>query len=110
MWKNLYVLISRINDALFRLNQLTDADLPTRSLRIAEMHFLRAQTYFKLKVLYKYVVYIDEDVPKIEYNDHHNRELTDQEGWAWIINAPLEPFATPDICSRIPEICLTRSK
>ncbi len=86
MWKNLYVLISRINDALSRLNTLTDAELSTRLERIAEMHFLRAQTYFKLKVLYKYIVYIDENLPKTEYNDHHNRELSDQEGWAWIIS------------------------
>ncbi|MDA0195166.1 MAG: RagB/SusD family nutrient uptake outer membrane protein [Bacteroidetes bacterium] len=85
MWKNLYVLVSRINDALARLNKLTDAELTTRSQRIAEMHFLRAQTYFKLKVLYKYIVYIDENVAKTEYALKHNRELTDQEGWAWII-------------------------
>lgn len=86
MWKNLYVLISRVNEALSRLNAISDADLPTRPLRIAEMHFLRAQTYFKLKVLYKYPVYIDENVKKEDYVGLSNRVLTDQEGWQWIID------------------------
>jgi len=86
MWLNLYVLISRVNEAMGRLNAITDAELPTRSERIAEMHFLRAQVYFKLKVLYKYIVYIDETVPKEEYININNRVLTDQEGWQWIVD------------------------
>jgi len=86
MWKYMYGAISRVNDALARLNNLSDAELPARSERIAEMHFLRAQTYFKLKVMYKYVVYIDETIPKSEYINLSNRSLTDQEGWDWIIN------------------------
>ncbi|MDH3651836.1 MAG: RagB/SusD family nutrient uptake outer membrane protein, partial [Saprospiraceae bacterium] len=86
MWQNLYVLISRINEAMGRLNNISDAELPTRAERIAEMHFLRAQTYFKLKVLYKYLVYIDETIPKEEYIEIDNRRLTDQEGWQWIVD------------------------
>ena len=73
MWLNLYVLNSRINEAMGRLNTITDAELSTRAERMAEMHFLRAQVYFKLKVLYKYIVYIDETVPKEEYIDINNR-------------------------------------
>ena len=86
MYKYLYVCISRINDAMTRLNAITDAEMSTRSDRIAEMRFLRAQTYFKLKVIYKFIVYVDENIPKEEYNDHHNRELSDQDGWQWIID------------------------
>ena len=86
IWKYPYAAISRVNDAMARLSNLTSEELPTRDQRIAEMHFLRAQTYFKLKAIFKHIVYIDETIPKNEYIDHHNRELTDQEGWAWIIN------------------------
>ncbi len=86
MWKYLYASIGRANDALARLNNLTDAKMPVRSQRIAEMRFLRAQSHFKLKVIYKHIVYLDETIPKEEYIEHHNRELSDQDGWAWIIN------------------------
>ena len=84
MWKNLYVLISRVNEALTRLNEVSD--LATKAERTAEMHFLRAQTYFKLKVLYKHIVYIDETVAKTAYRELSNRVLSDQEGWQWIID------------------------
>lgn len=91
MWKNLYVLVSRANAALEKLNAVDAGEYQavngvSTSERIAEMKFLRAQTYFKLKVLYKFIVYLDENVPKTEYNDKHNRELGDQEGWQWIID------------------------
>jgi hypothetical protein len=86
MWKYMYGAIGRANEALGRLNVLTDADLSTRSVRIAEMHFLRAYTYFKLKVSYKNIVYIDENIPKGEYKDLSNRAVSDQDGWTWIID------------------------
>ncbi|MEX1238125.1 MAG: RagB/SusD family nutrient uptake outer membrane protein [Cyclobacteriaceae bacterium] len=85
-YKYIYAAIGRINEALERLNALTDEQLPTRRQRIAEMNFLRANTYFKLKVLFKHIVYIDETIPKEKYVEISNRELTDQEGWNWIIN------------------------
>jgi hypothetical protein len=31
-------------------------------------------------------VYIDENIPKTEYINLSNREKTDQDGWAWIVN------------------------
>ncbi len=85
-WFYLYLAVGRINEALGRLNNITTADLPTRDLRIAEMHFLRAQTYFKLKTIFKHLVYLDENITKEEYIDKTNRELTDQEGWQWIVD------------------------
>ncbi|MBL7698356.1 MAG: RagB/SusD family nutrient uptake outer membrane protein [Chitinophagaceae bacterium] len=85
-YKYLYAAVSRINEALRRLNLLTDADLPTRQQRIAEMHFLRANTYFKLKVLFKHIVFVDETIPKEEYVDLSNTQLSDQEGWQWIVD------------------------
>ena len=39
-WTQLYALISRANFALTSLNALTDAELSTRTTRIAEMRFL----------------------------------------------------------------------
>jgi starch-binding outer membrane protein, SusD/RagB family len=85
-YKYLYAAISRINEALSRLNTLTDAEMPTRPQRIAEMHFLRANTYFKLKALFKHIVFIDETVPKDQYVEVSNTEVSDQDGWQRIVD------------------------
>lgn len=85
-YKYLYAAISRINEALKRLNQLTNDQLSSREQRIAEMHFLRANTYFKLKALFKHIVFVDETIAKENYVEIGNRELTDQEGWQRIVD------------------------
>jgi hypothetical protein len=89
MWTYLYAAISRANDAIRRINQFTEDEYMagagvSKAERIAEMRFLRGHMEFILKVLYKYPVYIDENVAKDEVINVSNKELTDQEGWAYI--------------------------
>lgn len=89
MWTYLYAAISRANDAIRRINQFSEDEYMagagvSKAERIAEMRFLRGHMEFILKVLYKYPVYIDENVAKDEVINVSNRELTDQEGWAYI--------------------------
>ncbi|MDR3252610.1 MAG: RagB/SusD family nutrient uptake outer membrane protein [Tannerella sp.] len=84
-WYQGYKAISRANNALARLNNITSSELPTRDIRIAEVRFLRAHFYFELKILFKHIPYIDETVPTEEYVNISNVELTDKEGWAYII-------------------------
>jgi len=89
MWIWLYKGISRVNDAMRRVNTFTDAEYMaeagvSKAERLAEMRFLRGHYEFILKVLYKYPVYIDENVDKTEIINVTNRALTDQEGWALI--------------------------
>ena len=91
MWIYLYAGISRVNDAMRRINSLSDEDYlakaeVTRKQRLAEMRFIRGHYEFILKVLYKYPVYIDETVSKEEIINISNRAKTDQEGWALIAN------------------------
>lgn len=81
LWYSLYICISRINNALRALNELTDDEMPNREIRIAEMKFLRAHVYFKLKIIWKYVPYIDEYLPVNEYENVSNRALTNDELW-----------------------------
>lgn len=83
-WEWIYAGISRINDAIRRISELSEAEYPLKNQRLAEMRFIRGHFEFILKVLYKYPVYIDETVDKTEVINISNRELSDQEGWAYI--------------------------
>ena len=79
-WFKYYVAISRINAALTSLNNLPDTD-PLKKTRQAEMRFLRGHNYFQLKILFKYMPYIDENTPTNEYENISNRALTNDQLW-----------------------------
>lgn len=81
MWFSLYVALSRVNNALRSLNTLTDEEMPDRVKRIAEMRFLRGHFYFTLKILWKNIPYIDENVPVNEYKNISNTALTSDQLW-----------------------------
>ena len=59
-WKNLFKSISRANVALRALNGVTEGEFPNKKTRIAEMRFLRAHSYFTMKLLYKNIPIFDE--------------------------------------------------
>jgi starch-binding outer membrane protein, SusD/RagB family len=65
-WIRAYGAISRINNALRALNNLTDADFPERTTRIGEMHFLRGHMYFLLKDLFRNIPWFDETLTNDE--------------------------------------------
>jgi starch-binding outer membrane protein, SusD/RagB family len=81
MWYNIYECIQRTNIALRILGKLTDDEFPARTQRIAEMRFLRGHYYFSLKVLFKYIPYIDENMTEEVIKSTSNRLYTDQELW-----------------------------
>ena len=89
MWTYLYAGISRVNDAIRRVQGLSDDDYQSqagvsRAQRLAELRFIRGHYEFILKILYKYPVYIDETIAKDDIINVSNREKSDQEGWAYI--------------------------
>lgn len=84
LWFRLYVCIGRTNDALGRLNAISEEAFPEKVVRQAEVRFLRAHYYFLLKVLFKYMPYIDETVPKENYATISNEELSNDELWTKI--------------------------
>lgn len=89
MWTYLYAGISRVNDAMRRIQSLDDAEYQakagaSKAQRLAEMRFLRGHYEFILKTLYKYPVYLDENVAKPDVITISNRLKSDQEGWAYI--------------------------
>ncbi len=80
-WENYYSAISRANSALRMLNQLTDDEYEDRITRIAEARFLRGHSHFMLKILFKYIPYIDENLSNDEIIQTSNREYTNEELW-----------------------------
>ncbi len=84
-WYRQYVAISRANNALRSINQLDEATYPKKTIRTAEMRFLRAHYLFELKVLFKHVPYVDETLLPEAYIEVSNREYPDAELWEKII-------------------------
>ncbi|GAB5553233.1 MAG: RagB/SusD family nutrient uptake outer membrane protein [Saprospiraceae bacterium] len=87
-WEWIYAGISRVNDAMRRINSISEEAFTaigvSKAQRLAEMRFVRGHYEFILKILYKYPVFVDETVPKPEIINISNRALSDQEGWAYI--------------------------
>jgi hypothetical protein len=78
-WTQLYAVISRANFAITSLSALTDAQLPTRTTRIAEMRFLRGHAHFVGKLLWKQIPYIDETLTREDILATSNDALTSDE-------------------------------
>jgi len=79
-WKNLFKSISRANVAIRAINSLADADYPQKKARLGEMKFLRAHSYFTMKLLYKNIPIFDEtataeDILKV------SNDLSNDDAW-----------------------------
>lgn len=78
-WTDFYKAISRANFALTVINEIKDEDYPNKAIRQAELRFLRAHSHFMLKLLFKKIPYITEDLTAEEKaltsNDIDNDEL-----------------------------------
>lgn len=78
-WTSYYKAISRANFALRTINEIPDADYPDKNKRIAELRFLRGHSHFMLKLLFKNIPYISEELSDEEIlqtsNDIPNDEL-----------------------------------
>ena len=59
-WQNLFKSISRANVALRAVNILSETVFPNKKIRLGELHFLRAHSYFIMKLLYKNIPIFDE--------------------------------------------------
>lgn len=84
LWYYLYIGVGRANDALRRIDQIDANIYPQKTVRQAEMRFIRGHFYFLLKILFKYVPYIDETVPKEDYDTISNRAYSNDALWTKI--------------------------
>jgi len=85
VWRLRYEAISRANNALRVINQLDAAAYPKKNVRAAEMRFLRAHHLFELKILFKHVPFVDENLALEEYASVSNRQYSDKDLWEKII-------------------------
>lgn len=79
-WYHLYCCVGRCNSALRVLNKCTEAEVPEKNLRIAEMKVLRAHFFFELVRLYgSRIPYFDENVDTPDYVNIPNNKYTRDE-------------------------------
>ncbi|MFW9598126.1 MAG: RagB/SusD family nutrient uptake outer membrane protein, partial [Paludibacter sp.] len=81
LWFKMYVGVSRANSSLRVLNALNEANFSLKKVRQAEVRFLRAHFYFQLKILFKYIPFIDENVAIADYATVSNRALSNDQLW-----------------------------
>ncbi|MET0242167.1 MAG: RagB/SusD family nutrient uptake outer membrane protein, partial [Flavitalea sp.] len=79
-WKNLYKSISRANVALRAVNNLSETEYPNKAIRTGELRFLRAHSYFTLKLLFKNIPIFDETADEEEILQTSN-DLPNNESW-----------------------------
>jgi starch-binding outer membrane protein, SusD/RagB family len=84
MWFRIYVGISRANQALARLNDLPADQFAQRTVRQAEMRFVRGHFHFLLKKHFKRIPFIDETMGPAEIRQASNVALSDAELWGRI--------------------------
>ena len=84
MWVKLFIGVGRCNSALRTIAAVDDSEYALKKERIAELKFLRAQFYLRLKVLYNAVPWVDEALPQEEIQNTANNALSSDELWAKI--------------------------
>lgn len=102
IWVGCYDGIGRANEALRRMEDLTEEEYPNKLVRQAESRFIRGHFYFLLKTVFKYPVWADISVPKEELNKLTNREYSNDELWNKI--AEDFQFAVDNLPESQPEI------
>ena len=85
-WYRNYVVISRVNSALRALNNISEEEMPNKTIRIAEMRFLRGHMHFIQKIVFKMIPYITEDMSSEDISNTSNVALTNDELWQKIVD------------------------
>ena len=79
-WKNLFKSISRANVAIRAVNSLSETVFPAKKTRLGELYFLRAHSYFTMKLLYKNIPIFDEKATSADILKVSNT-LSNDESW-----------------------------
>jgi hypothetical protein len=100
-WKNLFKSISRANVAIRAVTALDESVYPQKNVRLGELKFLRAHSYFTMKRIYKNIPLFDEtataeDILKV------SNDLSNEDSWNKIA-ADLQ-FAIDNLPATQPEL------
>jgi len=79
-WQNLFKSIARANVALRAVNGLSETTYPLKKVRTAELRFLRAHSYFTMKLLYKNIPIFDETLSNNDVLKVSNT-LSNEDAW-----------------------------
>ncbi|MEZ2414641.1 RagB/SusD family nutrient uptake outer membrane protein [Muriicola sp. E247] len=71
-WTDFYKAISRANFALSVINDIPDGEYAQKTTRQAELRFLRAHSHFMLKLIFKKIPYITENLTQEEIGQTSN--------------------------------------
>lgn len=77
-WSLYYKAISRANVALRTINEIPEEEYSEKQQRIAELRFLRGHSHFMLKLLFKKIPYISEDLSDEEILETPNTIPNDE--------------------------------
>jgi hypothetical protein len=81
MWTRLYIGVQRVNAAIRVLNSLDENSFKEKTHRLAEMRFLRAHYHFLLKILFKKIPFVTDELSADDVEKLSNDALTDGELW-----------------------------
>ena len=99
-WKNLFKSVGRANVALRAVNNLSEG-ATNKKVRIAELKFLRAHSYFTMKLLYKNIPIFDENTTDEQILNVSNTFSNDE---SWNKIAADFQYAVDNLPTAQPEI------
>jgi starch-binding outer membrane protein, SusD/RagB family len=80
-WREAYIGINRTNAALRLLNAVSETQFPLKKNRQGEMRFLRGFYYSVLKLIYRNIPYVDENIAVEDIANLSNRQFTSEQLW-----------------------------
>ncbi len=80
-WREAYIGINRANAALQLLSNMSETEFPLKKNRQGEARFLRGVYYFAVKLIYRNIPYVDENVAAEDIPNLSNREFTNDQLW-----------------------------
>lgn len=107
VWYQAYCGISRVNTAINAINKVDGAVYTLKTIRLAEMRFLRGWMYFKIKNRFKWIPFIDEkatteDIPTITNHPDGDDKTNDLALWQKILDD--FKFAAENLPATQPEV------
>lgn len=80
-WENFYKAISRANFAIKTISTFSEAQYPLKQTRLGELRFLRGHSHFMMKMLFKRIPYITENLSGEDILKTSNVEFTNDQLW-----------------------------